>query len=103
MSSSESNIGDEIEDVKAAAAAASVWVQLYYEGEGNPVGDADPIEIKPIPNNVNDLKTKVQEVAKKTLGVEVYTLRVYASGTPVPVPEGSAYLRANVIGSEAAT
>eukprot|EP00978_Attheya_sp_CCMP212_P035254 scaffold152149_cov61-Attheya_sp.AAC.3 len=86
------------------AAAASVWVQLYYEGEENPVGNADPIEIKPIPNNVNDLKKKVYaEKSTKLNHVDAADLRVYASGTGVPVPEGLASLPANVIGSEAAT
>eukprot|EP00978_Attheya_sp_CCMP212_P004575 scaffold9991_cov48-Attheya_sp.AAC.1 len=81
-------------EAAAAAAPASVWVQLnyYYEGEENPVEDVDPIEIEPIPKNVNELKKMVQAKAKTTLDVDLYNLKVYASGTDVPVAEGVASL-----------
>jgi hypothetical protein len=84
---------------------SSVWVQIYYKGEAKPVGEAEPIEIA-IPKNVNDLKKKVQEEATNTLNVDASDLRVYASGTAVPVedgPKGLAALAANVSGSDAAT
>uniref|UniRef100_A0A7S2UDF5 Uncharacterized protein n=1 Tax=Attheya septentrionalis TaxID=420275 RepID=A0A7S2UDF5_9STRA len=89
-----------------AAAAASVWVQLYYKGEAKPVGEADPIEIEPIPKNVNALKIKVHaEKSTKLNHVDASDLRVYASGTDVPVedgPKGCAALAANMSGSETA-
>jgi hypothetical protein len=68
---------------------SSVWVQLYYKGEKQPVGDADPIKIKPIPEDVSDLKEKVIEKAKTILGVQVYNLKVYAPKTTVPIPKGT--------------
>eukprot|EP00978_Attheya_sp_CCMP212_P038439 scaffold190558_cov28-Attheya_sp.AAC.1 len=86
------------------AAAASTWVQLYYTGEAKPVREAEPIEIKPIPNNVNDLKKKVHEENSTKLNhIDAGDLKVYASGTAVPVRKGLAFLAANVSGSEAAT
>jgi hypothetical protein len=68
---------------------SSVWVQLYYTGEDRPVGEADPIEIEPIPKNVNALKEIVITKAKTMLGVDVYNLKVYAAGTTVPVTKDS--------------
>jgi hypothetical protein len=86
----------------ATAAAASVWVKLYYDGDETPVEKANPIEIKPIPDDVSDLKKRVQEEATNILNVKVYNLRVYASGTVVPVTHARD-IAANVSGSEAAT
>eukprot|EP00978_Attheya_sp_CCMP212_P038457 scaffold190876_cov61-Attheya_sp.AAC.1 len=86
----------------AANANPNLWVQLYYDGEGNPVGG--PIKINPIPDDVNDLKIKVHEEKSTKLNhIDADDLIVYASGTPVPITEGSDYIRANVICSEAAT
>jgi hypothetical protein len=86
---------------------SSVWVQLYYKGEAKSVGEADPIEIEPIPKNVNALKMKVKaEKPTKLNHVDAGDLVVYASGTDVPVgdgPKGLSALAANVSGSEAAT
>jgi hypothetical protein len=84
---------------------SSVWVQLYYKGERTPVGDADPIEIEPIPKNVNALKMKVHpEFSVELQHCSAGLLKVYPSGTTVPVedpPTGPAALAANVIVSEA--
>jgi hypothetical protein len=81
---------------------SSVWVQLYYKGEEQPVGDADPIEIEPIPKNVNALKEKVIEKAKTMLGVQVYNLFIYPVETVPPVSNDTEYLQANTPGAEAA-
>jgi hypothetical protein len=85
---------------------SSVWVQIYYKGEAKPVGEADPIKIEPIPKNVNDLKIAVRAAKPTKLNhVDAGDLRVYASGTDVPVedgPKGLAALAANVSGSDAA-
>jgi hypothetical protein len=85
---------------------SSVWVQIYYKGEAKPVGEADPIEIA-IPKNVNALKDEIHAKKPTKLNhVDASDLRVYASGTAVPVedgPKGLAALAANVSGSDAAT
>jgi hypothetical protein len=81
---------------------SSVWVQLYYKGEAKPVEDADPIKIKPIPEDVSDLKEKVIEKAKTMLGVQVYNLFIYPVGTVPPVSNDTEYLQANTPGAEAA-
>jgi hypothetical protein len=63
---------------------SSVWVKLYYKGEAKPVRDADPIEIEPIPKNVNALKKKVKvEKQTKLNHVDAGDLKVYPSGTTV--------------------
>jgi hypothetical protein len=91
---------------------SSVWVQLYYKGEAKPVGEVDPIEIsydsiENVNENVNDLKKKVKEDrVNKLKHADAADLKVYSSGTTVPVkdpPTGPAALAANVIVSEAAT
>jgi hypothetical protein len=90
---------------------SSVWVQLYYKGEAKPVGEVDPIEIsydsiENVNENVNDLKKKVKEDrVNKLKHADAADLKVYSSGTTVPVkdpPTGPAALAANVIVSEAA-
>jgi hypothetical protein len=64
---------------------SSVWVQLYYKGEEKPVGEADPIEIDPIPKNVHALKMKVKDnYSNKLKHTDAGELKVYASGTTVP-------------------
>jgi hypothetical protein len=72
---------------------SSVWVQLYYKGEEKPVGEADPIEIDPVPKNVHALKMKVKEnYSNKLKHTDAGELKVYASGTTVPIPENTASL-----------
>lgn len=39
-----------------------VWVQLYFEGEVGPVGQA--IKIRPIPEDIDDLKDAVKDKLK---------------------------------------
>jgi hypothetical protein len=73
------------------AVAPSVWVQLYYEGQEEEIGE--PFEIEPIPKNVSALKNDVIKVAKVMLGVQVYNLKVYAPGTTVPPPPDDASIR----------
>jgi hypothetical protein len=75
-----------------AVPTASVWVQLYYIGDEKPVGES--IEITPIPKNVNALKEKVHaEKQTKLAHVDANDLRVYASGTTLPIPENAHSLR----------
>jgi hypothetical protein len=69
---------------------SSVWVQLYYKGEANSVGEADPFEIQPIPEDVDALKIKVRE--RFAFGSPAVLLKVYASGTPVPILKGTGSL-----------
>jgi hypothetical protein len=67
---------------------SSVWVQLYYKGETTPVGEVDPIEIEPMPKNVNALKVEVKAAKLTKLNhVDAGDLSVYASGTAVPIPK----------------
>jgi hypothetical protein len=83
---------------------SSVWVQIYYKGEAKPVGEADPIEIDPIPKNVNALKMKVRaEKPTKLNHVDASDLRVYPHDTDIPVPDNAKGLAANVSGSDAAS
>jgi hypothetical protein len=74
-----------------ASHGSAVWVQLYYKGEveGEDELFGEPIKIKPIPEDVSDLKEKVIEKAKTMLGVQVYNLKVYAPKTTVPIPKGT--------------
>jgi hypothetical protein len=66
---------------------SSVWVQIYYKGEAKPVGEADPIEIDPMPKNVNALKMKVKaSFAARLAHCDFAELQVYEPGTAVPVP-----------------
>jgi hypothetical protein len=78
-----------------ASHGSAVWVQLYYKGEveGEDELFGEPIKIKPIPEDVSDLKEKVIEKAKTMLGVQVYNLKVYAPGTTVPPPPDDASIR----------
>jgi hypothetical protein len=65
---------------------SSVWVQLYYEGKEQPVGNADPIEIDPIPKNIYGLKEKVKDKQPNKLKfVDAGDLGIYPAGTVVPV------------------
>jgi hypothetical protein len=67
---------------------SSVWVQLYYKGEAKPVGEADPIEIEPMPKNVSLLKDEIhKKKPRKLMHVDADDLSVYASGTAVPIPK----------------
>jgi hypothetical protein len=67
--------------------SASVWVQVYYQGETKPVDDADPFEIETNLKNVNDLKKKVHEELK--LVSRAALCKAYHPGTAVPIPEGT--------------
>ena len=65
---------------------SSVWVQLYYEGKEQPVGNADPIEIDPIPKNLYGLKGKVKDKQPNKLKfVDANDLGIYPAGTVVPI------------------
>jgi hypothetical protein len=67
--------------------SASVWVQVYYQGETKPVDDADPFEIETNLKNVNALKKKVHEELK--LVSRAALCKAYHPGTAVPIPEGT--------------
>ena len=65
---------------------SSVWVQLYYEGKEQPVGNADPTEIDPIPKNIGRLKKKIKdEHPNKLKSVDAPDLGIYPAGTVFPV------------------
>jgi hypothetical protein len=63
-----------------------VWVQIYYKGQEEEEKFGDAIKIKPIPDDVNDLKKVV--FPEKSV-VEIAAVKVYASGTTVPIPDGT--------------
>jgi hypothetical protein len=68
--------------------SASVWVQLYYEGGAETIGQAK--EIRPIPKNVDALKVAVHAKFPRALThCDDGTLKVYAAGTAVPILEGT--------------
>jgi hypothetical protein len=79
----------------AAVPRTSVWVQLYYEGQEEAIGEA--IKITPIPDDVHDLKLAVFSSMNPAQIAEV---KVYASGTTVPFPD---CIEANVSFSAVAT
>mmetsp|Transcript_5658 Transcript_5658/g.12418 ORF Transcript_5658/g.12418 Transcript_5658/m.12418 type:complete len:500 (-) Transcript_5658:259-1758(-) len=61
---------------------ASVWVQLWIEGEDKPSGH--PCEIRPIPGNVNDLTKAAKEELKPALDdTPLNQIFVYPPGTTV--------------------
>jgi len=66
--------------------SSSVWVQLYYEGKENPRGE--PVEIKPPPGNVNDLKKAVKtELKPKLEHAPVDEISVFSPDTKPPFSE----------------
>jgi hypothetical protein len=67
----------------------SVWVQLYYEGKGQPEGQ--PTEVEGIPKNTVDALKKAvkKEFAEALTHCSAATLKVYMPGMAVPVREGS--------------
>ena len=69
----------------------SVWIKLY-------IGEDDPeprvFGIYDFKGNVDQVKTKVQEEAKKRFNVNIYNLAAFEAGSAVPVhPEGDTALR----------
>jgi hypothetical protein len=75
------------------APPAGVWVLVFYEGEKDAIGEVS--EIKPIldDDNVNDLKKRViKEFDHELHRISSSRIRVYASGTTVPIPENTSSL-----------
>lgn len=68
----------------------SVWIKLYI-GED----DSEPkvFGIYDFSGNIDQLKTKVQEEAKKRFNIDIYNLAAFEAGTFVPVHEGATALR----------
>jgi hypothetical protein len=70
---------------------AGVWVKLYYKGQEEAIGDA--IEIKPIPENVNDLNIAVFPDRSP---VQIAAVKVYAPCTDIPGPDSTDHLRPGI-------
>jgi hypothetical protein len=65
---------------------SSVWVQLCYEGENEPATQS--FMIKSNADNVSLLKDEIhKKKPRKLMHVDADDLRVYASGTAVPIPK----------------
>ena len=61
---------------------SSVWVQLYYKGKDEPKGQ--PVEIEPIPRNINALKAVVLPKLDPTELAEIF---VYPPKSKPPFSE----------------
>lgn len=64
-----------------------VWVQLYFEGQGEPYGN--PIKVEGILRDVADLNMAVKEKRSMALShCDDGDLIVYMTGTSVPIQKG---------------
>ena len=64
--------------------SSSVWVQLYYEGKNELV--ANPIKIRPIPENVAGLAEAVEhKMAEELMHCSSANLLVYSSDTKTTI------------------
>ena len=68
----------------------TVWIKLYI-GEDDP--EPKVFGIYDFSGNIDQVKTKVQEEAKKRFNVDIYNLAAFEAGTFVPVHEGATALR----------
>jgi hypothetical protein len=71
---------------------SSVWVELYYQGEAEPV--IESFEIETNLTNVSGLKKNVKAEHSITLEhTDAGRLQVYAPATTVPIPVGTEPLK----------
>jgi hypothetical protein len=69
--------------------SSSVWVQLYYEGKNDPKGR--PVEIEPIPKNINALAKEVKKERAVALShCDAADLDVYPPETKPPFSQDNA-------------
>jgi hypothetical protein len=69
-----------------------VWVKIYYKGQEEAIGDA--IKIKPIPDDVADLRDTIREKCPNVLhGIDANMLAVYPTDTSLPVSNASEPLK----------
>ena len=68
--------------------SSSVWVQLYYEGKNEPKGR--PVEIEPIPRNINALAEEVKVTRPNALShCDAADLSVYPPDTKPPFSQAN--------------
>ena len=68
-----------------------VWIQLYYEGDDNPMGDSVPLALEKVPfGNIGGLIKATKEELKKELDHAGHTeMVVYPPGTQPRLAQGN--------------